>query len=60
MPLSLPPLIHPAQDNAQGQENGPRTGISADVVGKAAPKNEEDIVIPETVAEVIGAVAVWI
>lgn len=60
MPLSLPLLIPPAHDNAQGQENGPRTGISAAVVGRAAPRNEEDTVIPETIAEVIDAVAVWI
>jgi hypothetical protein len=47
-----------AQDNVQDQGGGPRIGISADVVGITAPRNEEDTAIPGTTAEANDAVAV--
>ena len=58
MPLSLPRPIPPAHDNARGQGSGQRTGIFADVVGRAALENEEDTVIPELIAEATDAAAV--
>lgn len=58
MPLSQPHPIPPAHDNARGQGSGQRTGIFADVVGRAALENEEDTVIPELIEEATDAAAV--
>jgi len=58
VPPSLSRPILQAQDNAQDQGSGPRTETSADVVERAAPRNEEDIAIPDTNAEATDVVAV--